>query len=173
MQSNARLMDHPIHPMIIPYPFAFLSGAAAFDVAAAANGNEELGRTAGHLRNAGIALAVAAAVPGLIDYLTTVPEGRPKDTATKHMISNVTALACFAAAAGVQNGDGRPSAAVLALELVGTAFLSIGGWLGGSLTYHHQVGVDPEETRRALPQGTTSISSSDAELVPHAPLERR
>jgi uncharacterized membrane protein len=164
MQSTARLMDHPIHPMIIPYPFAFLSGAAAFDIAASLNGNDRLGQTAGHLRTAGVALALAAAVPGFIDYLTAVPGGQAKNTATKHMVSNVSALACFAAAVGASNGNGRPSAAVLALELVGTAFLSIGGWLGGNLVYRHQVGVDLDETRRALPEARAA-TRGHAELA--------
>jgi uncharacterized membrane protein len=146
-------MDHPIHPMLIPYPFAFLSGAAAFDVASAARGNEGFGRTAAHLRNAGIVSALVAAVPGLVDYLTVVPEGRPKNTATKHMLSNVSALGCFAAAAWAAGDRGRPTAGSIALQVAGTVLLSIGGWLGGDLSYHHQVGVEPEETteRGALP----------------------
>lgn len=147
MKSTARLAGHPIHPMLIPYPFAFLSGAAAFDVAAAARQDEELGQTAAHLRLAGIATALAAAVPGLVDYLTVVPEGRPKDTATRHLLSNVSALGCFAAAAWGANRRRVPGRATIALELVGTTLLSIGGWLGGTLSYHHQVGVDPEEPR--------------------------
>ena len=109
MKSTARFAGHPIHPMLIPYPFAFLSAAAAFDVASAARQDEPLAQTATHLRTAGIATALAAAVPGLIDYLTVVPEGRPQDTATKHMLSNVSALACFAAAGRAANGNRLPS----------------------------------------------------------------
>lgn len=151
MKSTARLAGHPIHPMLIPYPFAFLSAAAAFDVAAAARQDQRLSQTAAHLRLTGTASALAAAVPGLIDYLTAVPEGRPKETATRHMLSNVSALACFAVAGWAANGRRVPNAATIALELVGTALLSVGGWLGGSLTYHHQVGVDPEEQRTLPP----------------------
>ena len=147
MRSTARLAGHPIHPMLIPYPFAFLSGAAAFDVASAVRQDARLGQTAAHLRLAGIATALAAAVPGLVDYLTMVPEGRPKDTATKHMLSNVSALGCFAAAAWASNGRRVSSAATIALELAGTTLLSIGGWLGGTLSYHHQIGVESEEAR--------------------------
>jgi uncharacterized membrane protein len=147
MQSAARFMGHPIHPMLIPYPFAFLSGATAFDVVAAGRGDGSLASTAGHLRNAGIVAALGAAVPGMIDYLMTVPDGRPKETATKHMLSNVTALGCFALAAwaGSRRDDNAPpGAATLALEVVGTALLAVGGWLGGTLAYHHMVGVTPE-----------------------------
>jgi uncharacterized membrane protein len=31
MKSKAVALGHPIHPMLIPFPFAFLIGAALFD----------------------------------------------------------------------------------------------------------------------------------------------
>jgi len=164
MKSAARFMGHPIHPMLIPFPFAFLSGAAAFDAIAASRRDPSLARTATHLRNTGIVAALGAAVPGLIDYLTTVPSGKPKETATKHMLSNVTALGCFAAAAWTasrRGEDGRPAGATIALEIVGAALLSVGGWLGGTLSYHHQVGVTPEEEpapRSELPAAEIPVS---------------
>ena len=34
---------------------------------------------------------------------------------------------------------------MLALQAIGAGVLSLGGWLGGSLAYHHQIGVVPEE----------------------------
>ena len=33
MKSGASIKSHPLHPMLIPFPLAFLSGAFAFDVA--------------------------------------------------------------------------------------------------------------------------------------------
>ena len=145
MKSAARIGDHPIHPMLVPYPFAFLSSALAFDAAGVARNDDRLCQTAGVLTKVGLATAVVAAVPGLIDYVTRVPKGTPRAIATKHMISNLGALACFAGAALARGDRTRPGPAVLALEAVGTAALSLGGWLGGSLAYHHQVGVVPEE----------------------------
>jgi uncharacterized membrane protein len=38
MRSTAHVGGHPIHPMLIPFPFALLSVATAFDVAAAVRG---------------------------------------------------------------------------------------------------------------------------------------
>jgi uncharacterized membrane protein len=142
MKSAARLLGHPIHPMLIPYPFAFLSGAAAFDIAAATRRNDGLAQTAAHLRLAGIASALVAALPGFVDYATRVPAGPPRRAATTHMLSNLGALGCFAAAAWTTRG--RPNASTLGLQVVGTALLSLGGWLGGELVYHHQIAVDPE-----------------------------
>ena len=145
MRSAARIGDHPIHPMLIPYPFAFLSSAIAFDAAGVARNDDTLCQTAGILTKAGIATALVAAVPGLIDFATRVPAGKPRQTATVHMASNLSALACFTAASMVRGERTRPGAAVLALEAIGTAALSLGGWLGGKLSYHHQIGVVPEE----------------------------
>jgi uncharacterized membrane protein len=34
MKSTAHVNGHPIHPMLIPYPFALLSSALAFDTGA-------------------------------------------------------------------------------------------------------------------------------------------
>ena len=145
MKSTARVSGHPIHPMLIPFPFAFLTGAAAFDALAASRSDRELATTARHLGIAGLATAVVAALPGIIDYATVVPSGDPRRTATKHMLSNVSALACFAAASQSRLPGALPSRNALAFGLLGTALLSVGGWLGGKLSYHHQIGVDPEE----------------------------
>jgi uncharacterized membrane protein len=145
--------------MLIPYPFAFLSGAAAFDVAAAARGNDEWARTASHLRTVGLASALVAAVPGIIDYFGTVPEGKPRQTATAHALSNVSALVCFAGAMG-----GERTRRTLGLQILGTALLSLGGWLGGHLAYHHQIGVTPEARHDSRVRET---------LTPPASLEER
>jgi uncharacterized membrane protein len=141
MKSTARLGDHPIHPMLIPYPFAFLSGALAFRVLAATRGDARLAQTADHLRTAGLCSAVVAAVPGIIDYLTAVPEGPPMRTATSHALSNSSALVFFGAAAWLNAREEPDRRSTIALEALGTACLSLGGWLGGKLSYHHHVGV--------------------------------
>ena len=59
--------------MLIPFPFAFLTGAALFDAAGWLRGVPSWWTTGGHLSLAGIATALLAAIPGLIDYLYTVP----------------------------------------------------------------------------------------------------
>src|SRR5215203_2309411 len=141
MKSTARLADHPIHPMLIPYPFAFLSGALAFRLMALERGDATLAQTADHLRMAGLCSAVVAAAPGIIDYLTAVPNGAPKRTATRHALSNTSALLFFGAAAWLNTRKRTDPGSIITLEALGTACLSLGGWLGGKLSYHHRVGV--------------------------------
>lgn len=144
MKSTARIAGHPIHPMLIPYPFALLSAATVFDVMAR-GGRRTYGRTAAHLQNAGLLTAVAAAIPGIIDYFGSVPRDTPAARdATYHAAFNSSALVAFAMARGERHADGTATDRGLGWSLLGTALLSAGGWLGGQLVYHHHIGVDDE-----------------------------
>ena len=46
MRSTAHLQGHPVHPMLIPFPFAFLLGSAALSTAARLRPGSGLNRTA-------------------------------------------------------------------------------------------------------------------------------
>jgi len=55
---------------------------------------------------AGIVTALLAAIPGLIDYFSTVPpDSSAKAQATKHMLANLTAMALFAMAWWIRGDD--------------------------------------------------------------------
>jgi nitrite reductase/ring-hydroxylating ferredoxin subunit/uncharacterized membrane protein len=128
--------------MLIPFPFAYLFGAACIDVWARMTNRREWTHTARHMRLLGIGSALVAAVPGIIDYFTAVPpKSSAKDRATKHALANLSALGLFAAAGAGSNGS-RPPAWALAAEAVGAALLSAGGWMGGTLVYRNQIAVD-------------------------------
>lgn len=164
MKSTARVGEHPIHPMVIPYPFAFLSGAWGFRLAARARGSQALEQTADHLRTAGLVSAVIAAVPGVIDYFGSVPSGAPKRTATLHAISNTSALVCFTAAAAAARRGEHTRDIVSRFESVGTAMLCLGGWLGGQLSYHHHIGVVEDHEQRPA-RAFETISREKAEAL--------
>lgn len=144
MRSAANVRGHPLHPALIPFPFAFLFGATIFDVAGLFIWSPSLWTTAAYMLAAGIATGLLAAVPGLIDYLNTVPpDSSAKARATKHMLVNVSAIALFAAALWMRGGmTAVPAGATVALEVAGVLLLSIGGWMGGTLVYRNQIGVD-------------------------------
>src|SRR5258705_5469638 len=97
MKSTASFKSHPIHPMLIPFPFAFLTGGWGFGVAAAVSGSEDLKTVSRYLVPAGLVAGLIAAVPGLVDYLGSVPpQSSAKERATKHALINVSSLALFA-----------------------------------------------------------------------------
>src|SRR5687767_1571480 len=118
MRSKASFKGHPLHPALIPFPFAFLTGALVFDAAALFLDRPVFWTTGGHLAAAGVVMGLVAAVPGLVDYLYTVPpQSTGKQRATRHMIVNVSAVVLFAAAWVLRRGSAGPEVTVLGLEL--------------------------------------------------------
>jgi len=127
--------------MLIPFPFAFLTGAWGFRVAAAFSENDDLKTVSRYLVPAGLVAGLVAAVPGLVDYLGSVPpQSSAKERATKHALLNVGSLALFALSWLTDRK--RDRALPLALETAGTATLCVAGWMGGTLAYRNQIGVD-------------------------------
>jgi nitrite reductase/ring-hydroxylating ferredoxin subunit/uncharacterized membrane protein len=149
MRSRAQFRGHPLHAMLIPFPFAFLVGGVVADLAAVVFDSTDLRIAAWYLFAGGIVMGLVAAVPGLIDYLGTVPpESSAKKRATRHMIVNVTALITFAVCWWLRGGPGvPPDGALLALELAAVSLLGMGGWMGGTLVYRNQIGIDHRYAR--------------------------
>ena len=142
MRTTASLKGHPIHPMLVPFPFAFLTGALLFDVAGRLFNKPDFGLTARHLTAAGVGAGLAAAVPGAVDYFTSVPpKSSASERATKHALSNVTALALFSASWFLRRGY-RATGDSISAQIAGFGMMSLGGWMGGTLVYRNQIGVD-------------------------------
>jgi nitrite reductase/ring-hydroxylating ferredoxin subunit/uncharacterized membrane protein len=143
MRSKAQFKAHPLHPALIPFPFAFLFGAIFFDLLGLLRESRQLWSTAAHLTVAGLAAGLLAAVPGVIDYVYTVPpRSSAKTRATKHGIANVAALLLFAAALLFRGTAWYPTAATLGFELFGAAALGYAGWLGGVLVTRNLISVE-------------------------------
>lgn len=143
MRSHAHINGHPIHPMLVAFPVAFLVGAVGFDLVGYFKDSASLWTTGGYLALAGIATAVLAAVPGLIDYWYTVPpRSSARKRATIHMVVNLSAVALFALAALLRGGPSQPPAILhIVIAVVALASLSVGGWLGGELVAKNQISV--------------------------------
>ena len=142
MRSTANLSGHPIHPMLVGFPVAYLMGSAVLNLWGRLSGRQRLHDTAKDLNTLGLETACAAAVPGLVDYTFAVPpQSSAKERATKHALTNIAALSLFAAArAGRRNGSPAPWA--MAAELAGAGLIATAGYLGGTLVYRNQIGVD-------------------------------
>jgi uncharacterized membrane protein/nitrite reductase/ring-hydroxylating ferredoxin subunit len=149
MRSKASFRGHPIHPALIPFPFAFLYGAFFFDLAGRLAERPSWWTTGGYLGLIGILAALVAAIPGFVDYFTTVPPNSSgKKRATRHMLVNLAAVVVFAAAWAIRgSAEVLPTQTILGLEAVGVALLTAGGWMGGVLVNRNQIGVDHRYAR--------------------------
>ena len=143
MRTAASFKSHAIHASLIPFPFAFLLGAFAFDATGRLFDAPALWQTGRHLAIAGIVAALIAAVPGFVDYLRSVPpRSSAKKRATKHMLLNLGMLGAFAAALALRDALTGPGAVALLLEAAGAGMLVVAGWLGGTLVARNQIGID-------------------------------
>ena len=146
MRSTANLKTHPIHPMLIPFPLAFFTGTLLFDVMALLGDKHVLtfSVTAYYMSIAGMIGAVLAAIAGFIDYLYTVPpESSGKKRATKHGLLNTTTLILFFIAWLLKQNGTNSFWLIAGLELIGFVIMCFAGWMGGTLVYRNQIGVDP------------------------------
>src|SRR5919108_6454849 len=97
MRTTARIYGHPIHPMLIPFPIGLWVFSLVADVIYLWRGNPVWRDwIAFYSLLAGIIAAAAAAVPGLIDWLSITDRAVVK-IANWHARLNVIALLIFAA----------------------------------------------------------------------------
>jgi nitrite reductase/ring-hydroxylating ferredoxin subunit/uncharacterized membrane protein len=149
MRAKASFKGHAIHQMLVPFPLAFLVGAFAFDVAGVLLDRPPLCTTAGHLALAGVAAALLAATPGLVDFIGAVPpKSTGKSRALKHGASNVSATLLFGVAwLARPETSVEPGWTTLGLEGVGVILLTMGSWMGGTLVARNQIGIDHRYAR--------------------------
>jgi len=141
--STARIGDHPIHPMLIPFPITCFILAFAADVAYSRTATAFWATGSRWLLGIGLVMAALAAVAGLTDYLGDA-KLRSSSDALKHMLANVTAvvleLVNFILRLG--NSDFITSTGVYISGVV-VLILLYSGWKGGDLVVRSGVGVRP------------------------------
>ena len=148
MESKAKALGHPVHQMLIPFPFGLLATAAIFDIIYLVWGNPAMATVTFWMIAAGIVGGLVAAPFGLIDYLA-IPQGtRAKSVGLVHGLGNVVVLLLFAASLWLRYGAAdaagpyTPGKLALVLSFAGFALAGLTGWLGGELVDRHAVGVD-------------------------------
>lgn len=154
MYSKAKLLGHPIHPMLIAFPVAFYTATLVLFIVYAATRDVFWCRVATVANWAGVIMAVVAAVPGLIDWAIGIPRGtEAKGTGLQHMALNVAALVLFLISAIIYaNRWGHllpnPNAGIV-LSVLGIGVSLPAGFLGWKLVQDHHVGVrlTPEQER--------------------------
>jgi nitrite reductase/ring-hydroxylating ferredoxin subunit/uncharacterized membrane protein len=143
MKSKANIKTHPLHPILVAFPIAFFVGTFLFDVAGIINADTSLHNTAYHIEAAGIIFALLAAVPGVIDYIYTVPpNSSAKNRATTHGLINVSNVVLFTFVLFYRQSNHANIYIITVLELIGIVLLSVAGWMGGTLVHRNQIGVD-------------------------------
>jgi uncharacterized membrane protein len=95
MESKAKALGHPIHQMLIPFPFGLLATAVIFDIVYLLWGNPTMVTVSYWMIFAGIIGAIIAAPFGLIDWLAIPQNTRAKTVGMIHGLGNVVVLLLF------------------------------------------------------------------------------
>ena len=144
MESRAKLLGHPIHPMLIVFPLGLLATAVVFDAIYLATRNAALGTVGFWNITAGLVVGVLAAIFGFIDWVAIPGQTRAKQIGALHGFGNAVVMVLFLASwLQRQDTDHLPTTLAFVLELVGVVLALWTGWLGGELVDRLGVGVDP------------------------------
>jgi uncharacterized membrane protein len=128
--------------MLVPIAIGCFVFSFASDLICLVTGNRELWNSlAYYTMIGGIVGALAAAVPGFIDFLS-LPAGPVKSTGLKHMGINLTVVAIYILNAWLRHNDPQNLKLPMILSAVTVVMLLVSGWLGGKLVFEHGTGVD-------------------------------
>jgi uncharacterized membrane protein/nitrite reductase/ring-hydroxylating ferredoxin subunit len=143
MRSTANIKSHPIHPILVTFPISFFTATLLFDILFFVYGTGGFENTALYLNIAGIVSALAAAIPGAIDYFFTVPpKSSGKKRATKHALINISIILIFTGVLIARLNSTVSTIILICAEAIAVGLLGYTGWLGGTLVYRNQIGVD-------------------------------
>ena len=145
-------LGHALHPFLTDLPIGTWTSATLLD----AVGGEDSARAADQLIGAGVLASLPTAVTGVSEWTDTErSDENVRRLGVVHAAANVAALALFTASliARRRGNRGRGKA----LSVAGMGALTVGGHLGGHLSYAKGVGVDqttfeerPTDWRRTL-----------------------
>ena len=150
-QSTAQIAGHPIHPMLIPFPVAFLVATLVCDLIFWRTGNPGWSTASLWLLGGALIMAALAAVTGLTDFMG---DARVRDlsAAWHHMFGNVVAvlLSLWNWYRRYSAGDAAVVPTGLLISLVVVLILLYTGWRGWEMVYKHRVGVSDDGQSRAV-----------------------
>ncbi len=146
--SSVAILGHPIHPILVIFPIAFLSGVAGTDLGYWLTRSEFWAQASTWLLGVGLLSGVAAAVTGMADFVR-IPRARSRRAGWLHMGLNVAVLVLSIGnfALRLANPETSIVPTGLILSWVVATLLLASGWYGGELMFRHKVGiVGPGET---------------------------
>jgi uncharacterized membrane protein len=140
--STVAVAGHPLHPLLVTFPIAFLVGALGTDVGYWMTGDLFWARASIWLIGAGFISGIVAGLAGTLDFLR-IDRVRQRRAGWFHMIGNVAALV-LTLVNWILRLNSQAAAIVptgLVISLVVASLLGITGWYGAELIYRHKVAV--------------------------------
>jgi uncharacterized membrane protein len=146
--STVAIAKHPLHPLIVTFPIAFLSGAAGADLGYLLTHDPFWARAAIWLIGAGFISGLVAAVTGMSDFLR-IDRVRKRSAGWIHMTGNIAAMALTLVNWILRwnNVEGAIWPVGIIISVIVASLLAITGWYGAELIYRHKVAVIGDSSR--------------------------
>ncbi|MCW5315878.1 DUF2231 domain-containing protein [Nostoc sp. KVJ3] len=147
--STVAIAGHPLHPLSVIFPIAFLAAALGSDIGYWLTGDFFWARASLWLIGLGLAGGLLAAAIGLSDFVK-IERVRKRTAGWVHLILNVSILVLSLINFLLRWGDAESRIVPWGLSislLVGT-LTSASGWFGAELSYRHKIGVVGAGSRR-------------------------
>ena len=145
-ETRVAVAGHPIHPMLVTFPIAFLMAMVPADLAWIFTGDDFWARVSLWLAGIGFLMGTIAGIAGTIELLI-IPGVRRRGASWSHFIAAVTLISVAFANWYLRIAD--PAALImpigLSLSVLGAILTGVAGWLGGNLVFEHQIAVIQED----------------------------
>ncbi|MBN3910514.1 MAG: DUF2231 domain-containing protein [Nostoc sp. NMS1] len=147
--STVAIAGHPLHPLSVIFPIAFLAAALGSDIGYWLTGDFFWARASLWLIGLGLSGGLLASAIGLSDFIK-IERVRKRTAGWVHLILNVSILVLSLVNFLLRWGDAESRIVPwgLLISLVVGTLTSASGWFGAELSYRHKIGVVGAGSRR-------------------------
>lgn len=145
MKARVTVAGHSLHAMLIVFPLGLLATSVVWDICALATHDPRWGLVAFWTIVAGVIGALAAAVPGFIDWLGIPRATRAHKLGLYHMVLNLTVVGLFIVSLAmrwkVTAGYDHAGVGQMIWGWIAVALAVVSSWMGGELIERLGIGV--------------------------------
>ena len=146
--STVAIAGHPLHPLIVTFPIAFLTGAFGTDIGYWLTSDPFWAKASLWLIGSGFLAGLVAALTGMLDFIK-IDRVQKHSAGWIHAVGNIAAmfLTLINWALRWNNAAGAVLPLGIILSTVVAGLLGITGWYGAELVYRHKIAVIGDSSR--------------------------
>lgn len=147
-KNGLRVMGHPMHALMVHFPMGLLITSLLWDIIGLVTSDAMWFRFSFWSIVVGLAIALLAAVPGFIDYISIGDKHPGERAALIHLSVILTGVVLFVVSILFRVNEtvlvGGKLYGALGFSILGVLSLVLGGYFGAELVYKHRLGVKSE-----------------------------